>query len=116
MKRGVSGERSLGVLANQPDAPGRCPRADTFRLEHYDGDPSGSQAPRRSRTGESAADDDNPDVEMSAKAWKRWPAASGEAIEPERLMSQLHAADPGDEATRAVLLIVGMAAPILPIR
>ena len=45
---------------------------------------------------------------MSAKAGKRWPAASGEAIEPERLLPQLHAADPEDEATQAVLLISGM--------
>jgi hypothetical protein len=108
MKRRVRHKRGVSVLANQADAACSRAGADGFRFEQHDRDAGRSETPRGSRTGESTADNDNPDVEMSAKAGKRRPAASGQAIEPERLMPQLHAADPEDEITRAVSLIGGM--------
>ena len=101
----MCGKRALGLLANQPGAAGSRTRTDAVRFEQDDRHAGGSQAPRRSRPGESTADDDNPGVEMSAKAGKRRPAAGSETIEPERLMPQLHAADPEDETTGTVILI-----------
>ena len=62
MKRYVSGERGLGILANQPGAPGRRTGPDILRLEQHDGDTGASQAPRGSRAGESTADNDDPGV------------------------------------------------------
>ena len=109
----MCGKRALGLLANQSGAAGSRTRADAVRFEQDDRHAGGSQAPRGSRPGESTADDDNPGVEMSAKTGKRRTAAGRETIEPERLMPQLHAADPGGRATGAV---PSLAAPILPIR
>ena len=109
MQRHMGGKRGLGVLANQSDSTGRRTRADAVRFEQHDRHAGGGEAPRGGRTGESATDNDDPGVEMIAKTGKRRAAASGEAIEPERLMPQLHAADPTDEATRAVILIDGRA-------
>ena len=54
-----------------PAPPAVAPGADAVRFEQDNRHAGGSQAPRGRRTGESAADDDDPGVEMSAKTRKR---------------------------------------------